>query len=336
MLNRVSADSVFCYFKDIELIFAAQNILLNEPNHKLCSDIYGPKAIASLKKKYHFLDEVFRSFGPYHGSGILEHLLFFPLEGFTLARFQEYLLSIEPAQFLKQHLAQADTDLADIQRAIADDAALETLYFNKPDLFSSFLGCQTFFRQTRRYINEYFALAEDLRTEAFLAAIKAAEPAVMHAMENTRTGLESMPPLEWSQQIMGKTFYNRGPYESFVFSPSLLLPYRALRFFGDNQILFFSIRPKSIQDEDILMQLKVIADSTRFKIISLLGEKGPLRGMDIAEAFSVAPSTISHHMEQLKKAGLLNEEQVKNSKYYSINKNSVNELLKRLTETLAE
>jgi len=84
----------------------------------------------------------------------------------------------------------------------------------------------------------------------------------------------------------------------------------------------------------MIKQLKVLADATRFKIISLLGEKGALRGMDIADALGVAQSTISHHMEQLRKAGLLHEEQVKNSKFYSISRNDVRKLLERLAETL--
>ena len=324
------------YFEDIELMFATQSILLGEPAHNICSQIYGNDMISGLKRKYHFLCEVFKAFGPNNSSGMFEHLLAYSLDQFSLSQFRDHLMNLETAVFIKQHLCLDYVDMADIKSALSNDKDLETLYFELPYLCNSYLGFQSFFRQTKRYISEYFAFTEELRTEAFAAAIRAAEPDIMRQLENARAGLGDMPPLEYSQQVMGKTFQNRGPYASFTFSPSLLMPYRAVRFFGTHQILFFTIRSRPLQDEEMLKQLKVIADTTRYRIISLLGEKGPLRGMDIAEELSVAPSTISHHMEQLKKAGLLHEEQVKNSKYYSISKNNVKELLKRLTETLVK
>jgi len=304
---QINDNSSFMHCEDIELIFAAQSILLGEPTHRLCSQIYGEDLIASLKRKYHFMYEVFKTFGPNHTNGIIEHLLTYPADDFTLGEYRNHLLSLEPALYIKQHLS-LELDKTAIESAIKDDKDLKRLYLEHPNLNNNYLGFEAFFRQTKRYIEEYFAFAEELRTQSFTAEIKAANPDVISALDSARTGLMEMPPLEYSQQLMGKTFYNRGPYARFTFSPSLLLPYRALRFFGKNQILFFSIRPNPLQDEEMLRQLKVIADSTRFRIISLLGEKGPLRGMDIAEVLSVAPSTISHHMEQLKKAGLLNEE----------------------------
>lgn len=333
---QIGENSAFLYSHDMELLFAAQGILLGQAVHNLCSEIYGQEMLEALKKKYHFLFEVFSTFHPYHANGILEHLLTYPLTGFTLTEYREHLLNMKRASFLREHLALDDVREEVIEEALVDDEALEAFYFQQPNLFNNFLGFQTFFRQTARYIEDYVAFAEELRTQSFTQALLTVEQDVERALENTRAGLRAMSPLEWSQELMGKTFHNRGPYACFTFVPSLLVPYRAIRFFGRDQILFFSIRPQSLQDEDILRQLKVIADSTRFNIIALLGEKGPLRGMDIAQAMSVAPSTISHHMEQLKKAGLLHEEQVKNSKYFSINRNNVKELLKRLTETLGK
>lgn len=337
MLNsQVGEHSVFLYSEDIELMFAAQSILLDEPVHTLCTDIYGPETIAALKRKYHFLQEVFKTFVGIHTNGMFEHLLDYPLADFTLNGFLDYLLGLEPAIFIKQFLDLGDMDTAVLERAVNNDKDLEELFFDRPELCTSYLGLQSFFRQTRRYIEEYFALAVELRTKAFAEAVKAVEPDLMQELDRARTALKELPPLDYSQKIMGKTFHNRGPYQSFTFFPSLLVPYRAIRFFGRDQILFYSIRPRPLQDEEMINQLKVLADNTRFKIITLLGEKGSLRGMDIAEALSVAPSTVSHHMDQLKKAGLLNEEQVKNAKYYSISKNNVNELLKRLTDTLGK
>ena len=69
-----------------------------------------------------------------------------------------------------------------------------------------------------------------------------------------------------------------------------------------------------------------VSDSARFRILMLMKEKGAIRGVDIAKELSLATSTVSHHLEQLKVSGLLHEEQVKSSKYFSINKNSIKDL----------
>lgn len=331
MLNvQIGEQSRFMYHEDIEFLSVAQNILLGEPRHNLCSQVFGSEFIAGLRGKYNFLFEVFGSIDPNHTSGLFEHLLWYPWSDFSLAGFRDYIVGLEPAVFFARFFGMDEGVFRDFS-----DTGLERLY-GETSLFTSFLGFQSFFSQSGRYISDFFALCEELRTDAFMSAVSGALGDVERELEKARAALAVMSPLEYSEQIMGKTFYNRGPYRMFGFCPSLFVPYRAVRFFGADQILFYSIRPSSGGDEDILKQLKVIADGTRFKIISLLGDKGPLRGMDVAEAMGVAPSTISHHMEQLKGVGLLHEEQVKNSKYYSINKNNVRELLRRLTESLGK
>ncbi len=333
---KIDENSSFIYLEDIELMFAAQSILQDEPVHDLCSQIYGQDSIAAQKRKYHFLHEVFKTLEPNFVHGMLEPLLTYPLADFTLDEYRRHLQQMEPAEFIQLFFSLTDTGTADIANAINNDKALEALYFDRPYLCNSYLGFQSLLRQSQRYIEEYFSLAEELRTEAFAEMFKAAGPDVTELLDKVKAGLKDMPYLEFSQQLMGKTFRNRGPYASFTFSPSLFLPYRAIRLFGRDQILFVSIRPKTLRDEEMLQQLKAIADSTRFKIISLLGENSPLRGLDIAEALSLAPSTVSHHMEQLKQAGLITEEQVKNSKYYSLSKNNIQALISRLSETLGK
>ena len=135
-----------------------------------------------------------------------------------------------------------------------------------------------------------------------------------------------------TQEMMGKTFRNRGPYSEFIFLPSYLLPMKACRFFdvdSDNkrQILFLTLREISRDREDKVRALKAIADPTRYQILTILAQEGPMRGMDIAKKVSVATSTISHHMEQMRDCGLVTEEPVKNAKYYGLSKQSVKALL---------
>ena len=88
-----------------------------------------------------------------------------------------------------------------------------------------------------------------------------------------------------------------------------------------------TLRQISRDREDKVKALKAIADPTRYQILSILAQEGPMRGMDIAKKVSVATSTISHHMEQMKDCGLVTEEPVKNSKYYGLSKQSVKALI---------
>ena len=86
--------------------------------------------------------------------------------------------------------------------------------------------------------------------------------------------------------------------------------------------------------EDTVKALKSIADPTRYQIITLLAQKGPMRGLDIAKRISIAPSTVSHHMEQMKECGLIAEESVKNAKYYALSKQSAKALLEEISKSL--
>jgi len=330
----VAENCCFMYSPDLELLFAASSILQGETVHQLCTEIYGEKRIAELKGKYPFLSEVFRSHMGEASMGILEPLLDVSLGDFSLEGYKSFLLRMEPAAFLRRYYCM-DIPEADISAALADDGKLEKL-FSEQRLSDSLIGLQSFFRNTERFINEYFALAEALRTPEFETAIAVHADGVAAALADAQESLKGTAPLAYSERLMGKTFYNRGPYGWFVFSVSLLMPFRSVRFFGKGQILFTSLREQTLGDDEVIAQLRVIADPTRFKMIALIGEKQTMRGLEIAKALHIAPSTVSHHIEQLSKAGIVHEEPSKNSKYYSINKTAVNAILKRLSETLGK
>lgn len=65
-----------------------------------------------------------------------------------------------------------------------------------------------------------------------------------------------------------------------------------------------------ISDEDALqvaMRLKAIADPVRVKIIAQLfsSTSGEVSGGGLAEVLGLSESTVSHHLTQLRKAGLV-------------------------------
>ena len=72
---------------------------------------------------------------------------------------------------------------------------------------------------------------------------------------------------------------------------------------------------------------KALNDSTRRTILELLRKKDMTAG-DIAEEFNISKPSISHHLDLLKQAGLV--ESVKEGQfiYYSLNTTVVDEIVK--------
>ncbi len=63
---------------------------------------------------------------------------------------------------------------------------------------------------------------------------------------------------------------------------------------------------------------KALNDSTRRQILDMLKEKDLSAG-EIAEAFDISRPSISHHLELLKQAGLVDSERRGQFIYYSLN-----------------
>ncbi|WP_040205959.1 DUF2087 domain-containing protein [Neobacillus jeddahensis] len=65
---------------------------------------------------------------------------------------------------------------------------------------------------------------------------------------------------------------------------------------------------------------KALGDLTRVRIIGLL-QQGPLHGQAIAGKLGLKPPTITHHMAKLREVGLIKEQRDKNTIYFSLNTN---------------
>lgn len=328
--QELKKESYYIYSSEIELMMAAIHILDGGKVHNISLQIYTKAKLDALKKKYAFLTEIFHAVEcPY---GMLELLTDYTLKDFNIDAYSNYLLSMDTAGFLSRYFNIFNEEL--VRGALEKDEEFEKLYRTYSKSQGSYLGYKMFFRESKRIICDFFAFTKELDTEDFHKEIVRVDHMLAEEEKMAKKELEHLEPLEYSQKLMGKTFHNRGPYQEFYFSPSLFIMHRMVRFFGKNQVLIYSVREPQENQEKLLKQLKAIGDETRFKILTLLNAKEPLRGLDIAKELSMAPSTISHHMEQLKSCGLLNEEQDRSSKYYSISRNNGKELLETLERLL--
>ena len=72
--------------------------------------------------------------------------------------------------------------------------------------------------------------------------------------------------------------------------------------------------------------MKALSDPVRREILNLL-KGGRMTAGDIAGRFDMTGATVSYHLSQLKKAGLVFESREKNFIYYSLNASVLEEVL---------
>lgn len=81
----------------------------------------------------------------------------------------------------------------------------------------------------------------------------------------------------------------------------------------------------SVDYENISKKLKVISDPKRLKIIDMLSCY-ELCACEILEKFDISQPTLSHDMRKLEEAGLVASRREGKNIYYSLNKDSLNEI----------
>jgi len=139
--------------------------------------------------------------------------------------------------------------------------------------------------------------------------------------------LENRHPLSYAQGLMGKSFYNISDWSEYEFIPVCSGPFKALRVMTDSKnILIYNIKKSKEKLEETKERLsqgmKLLADPNRLEIMRMI-KSTPMCGKDIASAMNLTTATVSHHMDLLRKAGLLHVERDQNTKYFSVNYHKV-------------
>jgi DNA-binding transcriptional ArsR family regulator len=317
-----------CFFsnsKVADLVFIMNGIFSGEKLPSQAAKIYTEDFINNIKSKYRFSSEIVMSLPEYKYS-MLEFLLL-NREFNDLENFKNKVMALDDTDFFYYFLGNfVDREL--ICLALKNSEGLNKLYERYENLKISYLALKSLFTSKDLFLKEYFDCLEELDNDNFSTEYGRIADEIYSGYDSVEKALISAEPLEFSQSIMGKNFKNRGPYEKFFFIPSCFINIKAVRFFYEDQILVYSTNYREFTKKDIKNLLKVLSDETRFEIIELLSENKAMMGKELAVALKLTTPTISHHIEQLKEAGFINEERVKNSKYYSINSNA----LKKLTD----
>lgn len=92
------------------------------------------------------------------------------------------------------------------------------------------------------------------------------------------------------------------------------------------------VSPWTPQHLDALVRFyKALADPTRLRMVGLLAQR-PMYGQELAEQLAVKPPTISHHLAELRAAGLLRSRKVDNYHYFELDLDHLRQLSGSLFE----
>lgn len=80
---------------------------------------------------------------------------------------------------------------------------------------------------------------------------------------------------------------------------------------------------------------KALADENRFKIFSLISEKGEIACKEITSYFNLTQPTISHHLKVLMDSGLVDVRREGQWGYFSVNKSAISKFSNLLSKHTA-
>lgn len=326
MLEKVAEQAYFIYSRDLEYVLAAQELLKPlRRNKNIAENIKEPDT-----EKYQILKEVYEGFGERIWGAILEPLTDCADQEFHLDSYETYLMQLSKEKLLSSFLQLPEEE---IREALQQEENLLEFYQKHRECFQGYLPVEILFSKTEWFIKQFFSYVRELKTERADMFLTQQEEMIGQWKEELEEELKTKAPLTYSEELMQKTFYNRGPYETFYFMPSLFLPLKCCRWFGRTQVLIFDAKGIHEFSREMPQQLKMLSDKTRFRILKLLKDHGHLSGIELAESMNLATSTVSHHMTQLKNCGLVHEEPTKNTKYFSLNQVSIKNCIGILEDT---
>ena len=294
------------------------------------------------------IDKLQQTYGTHH---IIEKLRLFPER--TMYLLYNLLLpipSIKSVEIFTSKLKQLKNDYF-LYYLWSEDIALETVQqlLEKPE--SIWTVEETYYWQNevdRQFFEELLLTVDDFKQglaniilsvandEAFQKELASKETVIQNAMKTVEE--LSLEPLQRAQYVMGKTFRRVSPYKLYYFIPSYFLSPFRMRIFDDTScfILYGCATPISDRREKsevLSKQLKALADPTRLLLLSMIASNKEY-GAKLAEYLGITTATVSHHIETLKKAGLVNEEKIGTIKYFTSDKEQINEMFRSLQQFL--
>jgi len=177
---------------------------------------------------------------------------------------------------------------------------------------------------------EAFATVEDrvsgiLQRDYDLRAADRATLGPIELVERTTNGIrvESDPTVE--RVILAPSYFAR-PFNYLLGGAGWRLAGYPV---SDDALELDPLSPPSA----VLRLHRALGDATRLRILKLLADRD-LYGTELAEQLDISKPTVSHHMAQLRAAGLVTAVQAGSATYYSLRRERISEALGDLTSFL--
>lgn len=266
-----------------------------------------------------------------------------------IAAVVEHLQSLEPAEFVTVLLWRTSADRA-LRGAIRRSARRRG---NEEDerLVRDYVSTQKAQTRTRfmeiladpagmqsRYITLLRAHHEGWFTEHYSEV----QPYLEQRARQGRRSIGKLPAKEVIARATGGFTLRTPAARSVQLTPSYYAaPFVVVVRDGRDVVLVYGARPRQEAshraiDGGTVRVLKALADETRLSILQLLAQR-PLYGQQIAEALGLSHPTISHHMTQLRIAGLTQTELTEDgNKAYSVRPEAVQALCDGLRAAFVE
>lgn len=331
MYELIGPESYFVYHKEIEYLFAAIEQLTPFQVNTNITKVYGEKKSAAEFGVYRRLAEVFQSMNQQYHLGFLEFMIYYDVKEFTLDGYEAYLTSLPKEEFLSVYFSGISKK--EMKEALESETGARKLLDKYPDLFSQYLSFQYFFSETEHLISMFFCFAKSLKTETAEQFLDSKQSGIEEEKILIIEALKKKEPFAYSEELMGKNCYNRGPYQRFYFMPAIFFPLLFCRIFENDQFLFYDYKRLREKKANVPEQLKAMADNTRYRILLLLNKQEHMTGIEIAKQMKLATSTVSHHMTLLRDSGLVHEEPAGSTKCYSLAKRTIQNCIKVLEDS---
>jgi len=192
----------------------------------------------------------------------------------------------------------------------------------------------------RQMWNLYFA-DEWVRTRPLLqssvAAFSQIDFSEMTPREAAKVVLGQELP-EWGDKLLSKW---QTPQITFVPSPHLgpyVHNFKTRRtlwlLFGARLPLGSSVNAPDLSRSELLVRVNALADDTRLRILQLIKDEGELCSQDVQQRLELSQSAGSRHLKQLTATGYLSERRVDGAKWYTLNKERIDDTLQALSHFL--
>lgn len=326
MYEKLKEHTFFAYSRDLEYIAAAAGMMANNLDGHLCREIYDESFINDILRKNREIVEINNTLA-LGGLEILEGLMSFRHE-FCLEEYHQFLLDMPLSDYV-YHFFGYYASKEEIEASLADEAKLLHLYEEGKFLISSYVNLKMIIFQRESYLAKFFHFVESIKSSALDTYLEQCEKNIDQLKSQMSQLVLDREPIEMVEMLVKKTFEPRKHYENYTFIPVFMLPRNVVVYYKEEQIILYSQNRISEQEEALLM-LRTLADDTRIRIMDLLSERVYENGKNIATKMRLAPSTVSHHMEQLVECKIVKIEKRGNSKYYTIDHENAEKLIHQL------